>query len=141
MAMPESQVLNAFAHRIHLTLEDACCKNGGLWPEDPFTLLFGVNALPSLLDILEANMLMLSKADFDKMVSTCVQGNNKNLAKAKRPRLFPLPQSSHCELQSYPSAHNIQPGSLLWETCLWKWFQSGPDWIVETDTALAGLDS
>jgi hypothetical protein len=31
--MPESQVLNAFAHRIRLTLEDACRKNDGVWPE------------------------------------------------------------------------------------------------------------
>ncbi|KAJ6555762.1 hypothetical protein B0H19DRAFT_1070937 [Mycena capillaripes] len=31
--MPESQVLNAFAHRIRLTPEDACRKNDGVWPE------------------------------------------------------------------------------------------------------------
>jgi hypothetical protein len=41
---------------------------------------------------LEGNMLMLSKADFDEIVSMCVPGNNKNPAKAKRLRLFPLPQ-------------------------------------------------
>ncbi|KAJ7930721.1 hypothetical protein B0H13DRAFT_1858528 [Mycena leptocephala] len=34
--------------------------------------------------ILEGNMLVLSKADFDEIVSTCVPGNNKNPAKAKR---------------------------------------------------------
>jgi hypothetical protein len=37
-------------------------------------------------------MLLLSKADFDEIVSTCVPGNNKNPAKAKRLRSFPLPQ-------------------------------------------------
>ncbi|KAJ6555783.1 hypothetical protein B0H19DRAFT_1070953 [Mycena capillaripes] len=31
--MPESQVLNAFAHRIRLNPEDACRKNDGVWPE------------------------------------------------------------------------------------------------------------
>jgi hypothetical protein len=41
---------------------------------------------------LEGNMLLLSKADFDEIVSTCVPGNNKNPAKAKRLRSFPLPQ-------------------------------------------------
>ncbi|KAJ7867235.1 hypothetical protein B0H14DRAFT_3441927 [Mycena olivaceomarginata] len=30
---------------------------------------------------------------------------------------------------------------ILWETRLWKRFRGGPDWIVETDAALAGLDS
>ncbi|KAJ7797866.1 hypothetical protein B0H14DRAFT_3546691 [Mycena olivaceomarginata] len=249
--MPESQVLNAFAHRIRLTLEDACRKNDGVWPEGhlrlfPRTFAEGTAAKahetilvdvgdytetlePELVPMnphdekriphdapwmylvnrallsgpvnvavrgkclaptaghhalichfsLEGNMLLLSKADFDEIVSTCVPGNNKNPAKAKRLPSFPLPQrfvlpgarrkavrkinilativmdedviiltdfSRMSQVHIMSSSQilqlpDIQPGSLLWETRLWKWFQGGPDWIVETDAALAGLDS
>ncbi|KAK7006736.1 hypothetical protein R3P38DRAFT_1700285 [Favolaschia claudopus] len=35
---------------------------------------------------------------------------------------------------------DLRPGSELWSTRLWSRFRSAPDWIVETDLALAGLD-
>ncbi|KAK7032696.1 hypothetical protein R3P38DRAFT_2520548 [Favolaschia claudopus] len=35
---------------------------------------------------------------------------------------------------------DMRPGSELWTSRLWTRFRSAPDWLVETDLALAGLD-
>ncbi|KAF8150358.1 hypothetical protein K438DRAFT_1778997 [Mycena galopus ATCC 62051] len=99
---------------------------------------------------LEGNLLTLSKDNFDNIVATCIPGNNKNLVKANRLQLFPLPQRKviskvivHILVYFFPVSHavllihNYQAlGYLSLEEV-----SRGPDWIVETDTALAGLNS
>ncbi|KAJ7135079.1 hypothetical protein C8R46DRAFT_1325836 [Mycena filopes] len=108
------------------------------------------------------NLRPMKLVDFEAMVAECVPGNNSNPRKANRLRSFLLPERFVEPGARTKSVHKInilaavihiisssslfqerdtRSGSALWNTRLWARFREGPDWNVEPNEALQGLDA
>ncbi|KAK6980542.1 hypothetical protein R3P38DRAFT_3118132 [Favolaschia claudopus] len=119
---------------------------------------------------LEGSILVMTRSDYEEVTSVCVPGNNPNKSKAARLRSFLVPErfvepgarlkdedfkvnilaavvmETHAIVIHVVSSArkfekaDLRPGSEMWRDRLWAKWGGAPDWVYETDAALASLD-